>query len=162
MVLNRKNKETGFSTYLKNLPRIRYLFPTNRVMSMFIPKVPFMDIHRVYVLIIGWTVLIWTLHEFIIKWSYVYPDLIEPKHCMNWTLGELTLRWLNLNSTWIHHWVFLPGLFEHKQYMYMDVLSSIFKDPNVAKHPSFLHDKYVFVSADKAPNNIALCVNHIT
>ena len=40
IVLNRKNKETGFSTYLKNLPRIRYLFPKNRVASMFIPKVP--------------------------------------------------------------------------------------------------------------------------
>jgi hypothetical protein len=31
---------------------------------------------------------------------------------------------------------------------------SIFKDPNVAKHMSCLHDKYVVVAADKAPNNI--------
>jgi hypothetical protein len=29
-----------------------------------------------------------------------------------------------------------------------------FKDPNVAKHLSLLHDKYVIVSTDKAPNNI--------
>ena len=32
--------------------------------------------------------------------------------------------------------------------------TSIFKDPNFAKHLSLLHDKYVIVSADKAPNNI--------
>ena len=31
--------------------------------------------------------------------------------------------------------------------------TSIFKDPNVAKHLSLLDDKYVSVSADKAPNN---------
>ena len=37
----------------------------------------------------------------------------------------------------------------------MDTLSAaIFKDPNVAKHPSLLHDKYVIVSANKAPGNI--------
>jgi len=40
--------------------------------------------------------------------------------------------------------------------------TSILKDPNVAKHLSLLHDKYVIVSADKTPNNICLCVNHIT
>ena len=32
--------------------------------------------------------------------------------------------------------------------------TSIFKDPNVSKHLSLLHDKYVIVSADKALNNI--------
>ena len=32
--------------------------------------------------------------------------------------------------------------------------TSIFKDSNVAKHISLLHDKYVIVSAGKAPNNI--------
>ena len=32
--------------------------------------------------------------------------------------------------------------------------TSAFKDPNVANHLSLLHDKYVIVSADKAPNNI--------
>ena len=32
--------------------------------------------------------------------------------------------------------------------------TSIFKDPNVAKHLSLLHDKFIIVSADKAPNNI--------
>jgi hypothetical protein len=36
--------------------------------------------------------------------------------------------------------------------------TSIFKDPNVAKYLSLIHDKYVTVSADKFPNN----VNHIT
>jgi hypothetical protein len=40
--------------------------------------------------------------------------------------------------------------------------TSIFKDPNVAKHLPLLHDKYVIVSADKTPFNIVLCVNHIT
>ena len=40
--------------------------------------------------------------------------------------------------------------------------SSIFMDPNVAKHLSLLHDKYVIVSADKAPNILCLCVNRIT
>jgi hypothetical protein len=40
--------------------------------------------------------------------------------------------------------------------------TSIFKDPNVAKHLSLLHDKYVIVSAHKATNNMVLCVNHIT
>ena len=39
---------------------------------------------------------------------------------------------------------------------------SIFKEPNVAKHMSLLHDNYCIVSADKAPNNIVVCVNHIT
>jgi hypothetical protein len=38
---------------------------------------------------------------------------------------------------------------------------SIFKDPNVAKHLYLLHDKYVIVSADKAPNNIVfVCKSH--
>jgi hypothetical protein len=27
---------------------------------------------------------------------------------------------------------------------------------------SLLHDNYCIVSADKAPNNIVVCVNHIT
>ena len=36
--------------------------------------------------------------------------------------------------------------------------TSIFKDPNVAKHLSHLHDKYCIVSADKAPDNIVVCV----
>ena len=35
------------------------------------------------------------------------------------------------------------------------------KDPNVAKHLSYLHDKYVVVHADKAPNNIVfVCKAH--
>ena len=42
--------------------------------------------------------------------------------------------------------------------------TSIFKDPNVAKHLSLLHDKYkmyVIVFADKAPNNIVfVCKLH--
>jgi hypothetical protein len=39
--------------------------------------------------------------------------------------------------------------------------TSIFKDPNVAKHLSLLHDKYVTVSADKAPNTIIfVCKSH--
>ena len=39
--------------------------------------------------------------------------------------------------------------------------TSIFKDPNVAKHLSLLHDKYVIVSADTAHNNIVcVCKSH--
>ena len=39
--------------------------------------------------------------------------------------------------------------------------TSIVKDPNFAKHLSLLHDKYVIVSADKAPNNIVcVCKSH--
>ena len=39
--------------------------------------------------------------------------------------------------------------------------TSIFKDPNVDKHLSLLHEKYVIVSADKIPNNIAfVCKSH--
>jgi hypothetical protein len=39
--------------------------------------------------------------------------------------------------------------------------TSIFKDPNVVKYLSLLHDKYVIVSADKAPNNIVfVCKSH--
>ena len=38
----------------------------------------------------------------------------------------------------------------------------IYKDSNVAKHMSLLHDKYVIVSTDKAPNHIVVCVNQIT
>ena len=39
--------------------------------------------------------------------------------------------------------------------------TSIFKDRNVAKHLSYLHDKYVVVPADKAPNNIVfVCKTH--
>ena len=38
---------------------------------------------------------------------------------------------------------------------------SIFKDPNVAKHLSRLHDKYIVVPVDKAPNNIVfVCKSH--
>ena len=39
--------------------------------------------------------------------------------------------------------------------------TSIFKDPDVAKHLSLLHDKCVIVSADKALNNIVfVCKSH--
>ena len=39
--------------------------------------------------------------------------------------------------------------------------TSIFKDPNVAKHLSLLHDKNVIVSVDKTPNNIVfVCKSH--
>jgi hypothetical protein len=39
--------------------------------------------------------------------------------------------------------------------------TSTFKDPNVAKHLSLLHDKYVIVSANKAPNNLVfVCRSH--
>jgi hypothetical protein len=41
--------------------------------------------------------------------------------------------------------------------------TSLLKDPNVAKHLSLLHDKYVIVSgsADKATNNIVfVCKSH--
>ena len=39
--------------------------------------------------------------------------------------------------------------------------TSIFKDPNVAKHLSLLHDKYVIVFDEKAPNNIVcVCKSH--
>jgi hypothetical protein len=34
--------------------------------------------------------------------------------------------------------------------------TSISKTPNVAKHLSLLHAKYVIVSADKSPNNIVV------
>jgi len=38
---------------------------------------------------------------------------------------------------------------------------SIFKDPNVAKHLSLLHDTYVIVSADKSPYNVVrVCKSH--
>ena len=37
--------------------------------------------------------------------------------------------------------------------------TSIFKDPNVAIDLSLLHNKYVIVSADKAPNNIVFVCN---
>ena len=37
--------------------------------------------------------------------------------------------------------------------------TSIFKDPNVARHLSLLHDKYVIVSADKPPNHIVFVCN---
>jgi len=40
--------------------------------------------------------------------------------------------------------------------------TSIFKDPNVAKHLSLLHDKYVIVSAVIPLTILVLCVNHIT
>jgi hypothetical protein len=36
--------------------------------------------------------------------------------------------------------------------------TSIFKDPNVAKHLSPLHDKYGIFSTDKAHNNMVFCV----
>ena len=39
--------------------------------------------------------------------------------------------------------------------------TSNFKDPYVAKHLSLLHDKYVIISADKAPSNIVfVCKSH--
>ena len=39
---------------------------------------------------------------------------------------------------------------------------SIFKDLNVAKQVSLLHDKYVIVSTGKIVQILLLCVNHIT
>jgi hypothetical protein len=43
----------------------------------------------------------------------------------------------------------------------ISIEKNYFKDPNVAKHLSLLHDKYVIVSADKAPNNIVfMCKSH--
>ena len=39
--------------------------------------------------------------------------------------------------------------------------TSIFKNPNVTQHLSLLHDKYVIVPTDKAPNNIVfVCKSH--
>ena len=39
--------------------------------------------------------------------------------------------------------------------------TSIFKDLNVAKHLSLLHEKYLIVSADKTPINIVfVCKSH--
>jgi hypothetical protein len=39
--------------------------------------------------------------------------------------------------------------------------TSIFKDPNVAKHLSLLHDQYIIVSAYKSPNNVmCVCKSH--
>jgi hypothetical protein len=35
------------------------------------------------------------------------------------------------------------------------------KDRNVGKHLFHIHSNFVDVPADKAPNNIVLCVNHI-
>ena len=38
---------------------------------------------------------------------------------------------------------------------------SVFKDPSVARHLSELHEKYVVVPTDKAPNNIVfVCKSH--
>ena len=37
------------------------------------------------------------------------------------------------------------------------------KNSNVAQHMSYLHDKYVVVPADKAPNNtVPVCKSHYT
>jgi len=39
--------------------------------------------------------------------------------------------------------------------------TSIFIEANVAKQPSYRHDKYVVVPADKAPNNVvSVCKSH--
>jgi hypothetical protein len=39
--------------------------------------------------------------------------------------------------------------------------TSTFKEPNVDKHLSHLHNKYVVVLADKVPNNIVfVCKSH--
>jgi hypothetical protein len=39
--------------------------------------------------------------------------------------------------------------------------TSIFKDSDVAKHMSYLNDKYVVVSAGKTPNNVVfVCKSH--
>ena len=39
--------------------------------------------------------------------------------------------------------------------------TSIFKDPNVAKHLSLLHDKYLIIPAEKTPINIVfVCKSH--
>jgi hypothetical protein len=58
-----------------------------------------------------WVILPWpdwtyTVHKLIIRWSY--PGLMERKQYINITLDDVTLAWLNVNSTWIDHWVILP------------------------------------------------------
>jgi len=40
--------------------------------------------------------------------------------------------------------------------------TSLLKDPNVAKHMFYLHDKYGVVPADKTSHNIICVVNYTT
>ena len=57
------------------------------------------------------------------------------------------------------HKSFLPLFFATKG---LDTKATfVFKDPEVAETLSIIHDKYVVVPADKAPNNIVfICIKH--
>jgi hypothetical protein len=57
------------------------------------------------------------------------------------------------------HKSFLPLFFATKD---LDTKATfVFKDPEVAETLSIIHDKYVVVPVDKAPNNIVfICIKH--
>ena len=71
---------------------------------------------------------------------------------------------LDTLSEWVKAMRSLIQVHIHKLKRSMNThAKSVFKDPSVARHLSELHDKYVVVPADKAPNNIVfVCKSHYT
>jgi hypothetical protein len=97
-----------------------------------------------------------------INWEHnikIVMDSVED-YARQWTKREK--EDLDTLSEWVKSSRSLIQIRIKKLSGFMNTRStSIFKDPNVAKHLSLLHDKYVIVSADKAPNNIVfVCKSH--
>ena len=105
------------------------------------------------------------------------PKYREPKS-INWkhnfkilmdAVGDCTRQWAKREKEFdnLSEWVeSVRSLIQIRTFFKVSVSistssTSIFKDPNVAKHLSLLHHQYVIVSADKVPNNIAfVCKSH--
>jgi hypothetical protein len=96
-----------------------------------------------------------------INWKHNFKILIDSveDYARQWSKREK--EDLDTHSEWVKSVRSLIQIRIKKLSGSMSTRStSIFKDPNVAKHLSLLHDKYV-VSADKAPNNIVfVCKSH--
>jgi hypothetical protein len=97
-----------------------------------------------------------------INWKHNFKILIDSveDYARLWTRREK--EDLDTLSEWVKSVRSLIQIIIKKLSGFMSTRStSIFKYPNVAKHLSLPHDKYVIVSADKAPDNIVcVCKSH--
>jgi hypothetical protein len=97
-----------------------------------------------------------------INWKHNYEILMDSVEDYARQLAKREKEDLDILSEWVKSVRSLIQIRINKLSGSMSSrCTSIFKDPNVAKHLFFLHDKYVIVSADKAHSNIVcVCKSH--
>jgi hypothetical protein len=97
-----------------------------------------------------------------INWNFNFKILMDSveDYARQWAKREE--EELDTLSEWVKAVRSLIQVRIHKLKRSMNThAKSVFKDPSVARHLSELHDKYVVVPADKAPNNIVfVCKSH--